>query len=369
MIYPSEVWVDNGMRRAVEKVFDSKIFVMGEHTKEFEKKFSKHMSVKHAIALSNGTAAIEVSLQSLNINSNDEVIVPSHTAFPTVEAILKVGAKPVFADIEESTYNMDISKIEKKITKKTKAILPVHLYGHPCDMNGIKEIAGKHSLKVIEDCAQSHNAEYKSVKVGSIGDVGCFSFYPSKNITVCGEGGMITTNNDSVAEMTRKLINHGQEGTYNHVIIGNNYRLGEIQCAIGVEQLKKIDYFTQRRRKIAKMYSDLLGQSEVVLPEEKSYAKHVYHLYVIRCNSHKRDNLMNFMKKKGVQCGIHYPLACHQQKAVPRHYCNENLPITEKIVKEIISLPIYPLLSDDDVSMIASSIIKGIKTVYSGEHK
>jgi dTDP-4-amino-4,6-dideoxygalactose transaminase len=362
MIYLSKVWVDKGMRRAAEKVLDSGIFVMGKYTKEFEKNFSDHMNVKHAIALSNGTVAIEISLQSLNVTHGDEIIVTSHTAFPTIEAILRMGAKPVFVDIEESTYNLDISKIEKKITKKTKAILPVHLYGHPCDMGGIKEIAEKHSLKIIEDCAQAHNAEFNGAKVGSLGDVGCFSFYPSKNMTVCGEGGMITTNNDSTAEMARKLINHGQEGTYNHVIIGNNYRLGEMQCAIGIEQLKKLDYFTKRRRKIAKMYSDLLGPG-IVLPEEKNYAKHAYHLYVIRCNSHKRSSLMNFMKEKNVQCGIHYPRACHQQKAVPKHYCNESLPVTEKIVKEIVSLPIYPLLSDDDVEMIASSMTKGINTV------
>jgi dTDP-4-amino-4,6-dideoxygalactose transaminase len=356
MIYPSKVWVDKDMRRAVEKVFDSKIFVMGKYTNEFEKKFSEHMNVKHAIALSNGTAAIEVSLQSLNITHDDEIIVPSHTAFPTVEAILKIGAKPVFVDIEESTYNMDISKIEKKITKKTKAILPVHLYGHPCDMGGIKEIAGKHSLKVIDDCAQSPNAEFKGVKVGSLGDTGCFSFYPSKNMTVCGEGGMITTNDDSVAEMARKLINHGQDGTYNHVLLGHNYRLGEIQCAIGLKQLEMLDSFTQRRRQIAKLYEDLLSDSKLVLPQEAKHAKHAYHLYVVRCDSNKRKALLNHMKHKGVICGIHYPLASHQQKVISSQYVDLHLPITEKIVNEIFSLPIYPLLKDDKVEMIVTSL-------------
>lgn len=356
MIYTSKVWVDEQIKKAVNEVLDSGMFVMGNKVKEFEKKFAAFIGTKHAIALSNGTAAIEVVLQSLNIGKGDEVIVPSHTAFPTVEPILQVGAKPVFVDIEEKTYTIDVLKIEEAVTKKTKAVIPVHLYGHPADLSQIKQITDQNNLFLIEDCCQAHNAEFKGKKVGSIGHAGCFSFYPSKNMTVCGEGGMITTNDDGIADTARKLLNHGQDGTYNHVLLGHNYRLGEIQCAIGLKQLEMLDSFTQRRGQIAKLYEGLLSDSRLVLPQEAKHAKHAYHLYVVRCDSNKRKGLLNHMKHKGVICGIHYPVACYQQKVISSQYADLHLPITEKIVNEIFSLPIYPLLKDDEVEMIVTSL-------------
>ena len=353
--------IDAGDVQSVVEVLRSDWLTTGPKVERLEHVFSNFVGSKYSVAVSNGTAALHCAMAAIGIGSGDEVIIPAITFVATANSVVFQSGTPVFADVENDTLLIDVKDVEKKITPRTKAIIAVDYAGQPADYSRLQALASQYKLPIIADACHAIGGSYKGKPVGALADLSTFSFHPVKNITT-GEGGMITTNNDSTAEMARKLINHGQEGTYNHVIIGNNYRLGEMQCAIGIEQLKKLDYFTKRRRKIAKMYSDLLGPG-IVLPEEKNYAKHAYHLYVIRCNSHKRSSLMNFMKEKNVQCGIHYPRACHQQKAVPKHYCNESLPVTEKIVKEIVSLPIYPLLSDDDVEMIASSMTKGINTV------
>lgn len=357
-IYTSKVTITDSMRDETEKVFDSGMFIMGEKVKEFEKKFASSIRSKYAVAVSNGTTAIELVLQSLDISKNDEVIVPSHTAFPTIEPILQVGAKPVFAEIDERTYTIDPSKIDGLVTNKTKAILPVHIYGSPVDMDPLISIAKKYNLKIVEDCCQAHDCDYRGKKVGTFGVAGCFSFYPSKNMTVCGDGGMIVTDDDGINRKVHMLRNHGQDGVYNHIVLGHNYRLSEIHCAIGIKQLEMLKNFTKRRREIASIYNEELKETDLILPFEPQYGKSVYHLYVVRAKAEKRDWIIDELKKKKIYCGIHYPIACHQQKAVPLAYRAVTLPITEKIISEIISLPIYPLLTDDEARIIALEIKK-----------
>lgn len=358
-IHTSKVFVNESMKKAVNDVFDSGVFVNGEKVKEFEKKFAQFIGTKYAIAISNGTTAIEVTLQALGIGKGDEVIVPSHTAFPTIEPILQLGATPVFVDIDEKTYTTYPEGIKKVITKKTKAVMPVHIYGQPANIDPIKKLCDDNKLFLVEDCCQSHNAEYKGRKVGTLGIAGCFSFYPSKNMTVCGDGGMIVTNDSDINEKAKMLLNHGQDGTYNHVILGHNYRLSEIHCAIGIEQLELLEQFTERRREIARLYDENLKDTGLILPYEASYAKHVYHLYVIRTEASKRDKIIEELKKEGIFCGIHYPVACHQQKAFRDLIKTKvSLPITERMVNEIITLPIYPLLKDEEVKIISEKIKK-----------
>lgn len=358
-IYTSKVFVDDSLIEAVSEVFSSGIFTNGEKIKEFEKKFSEFTGSKHAIAVANGTVAIEVALQSLGIKKGDEVIVPSHTTMPTIEPVLRIGAKPIFVDICEETYTIDPKKIKKALTKKTKAIIAVHIYGNPVNLGAIKEICEKNKLYLIEDCAQAHNAKYNGKHVGTIGDIGCFSFYPTKNLTVCGEGGMIITNENKINEISQMLINHGENPNkrYDSIILGNNYRLSEIHCAIGIKQLERLGYFTKRRREIALLYNQLLKDSKVILPSEEKNAEHCYHLYVIRVNSKKRERIIEELKKEEIYLGVHYPKPCHMQTIVKKMFKEKvSLPITEKIVKEIISLPIYPELSDEQVEMICEKI-------------
>jgi dTDP-4-amino-4,6-dideoxygalactose transaminase len=356
-IYTSKVLINEEMRKSVSDVFDSGIFVLGEKTKEFENKFAQFMGTKYAIACSNGTTAIELVLQALGINKGDEIIVPSHTAFPTIEPILQLGAKPIFVDIEPDYYTLDINKVKEMINEKTKAIIPVHIYGHPVNLDPLRNICNENNIYLIEDCCQAHNAQYKNEKVGKLGIAGCFSFYPSKNMTVCGEGGMIITNDLEVNMKVRSLLNHGQDGTYNHVMLGHNYRLSEIHSAIGIEQLKLLNYFTVRRREIAQLYHENLKETDLILPKEADYAQHVYHLYVIKVSPDKRDKIIEELKKENIFCGIHYPIACHQQKIIKElGLSNVNLPVTERLVEEIITLPIYPLLTDEEVLMICEKL-------------
>ncbi len=356
-IYTSKPYVNQEMLNAVKEVLESGMFSLGEKNKEFEERFAKITGAKYAIAVSNGTAAIEIALQVLGIKKDDEVIVCSNTTMPTIEPILRLNAVPIFADIDEKTYTINPEEIEKKITRKTRAIIAVHLYGQSCDMDKILKIAKKHKIKVLEDCAQAHNALYKGIHVGTLGDIGCFSFYPTKNITVCGEGGMIITNDSKIDEKIRMLRSHGEKGRYNHVILGNNYRLSEIHCAIGIEQLKLINYFTEKRREIASWYNELLKNESIILPYEPAYSRHCCHLYVIRVDKNKRDRIINELKKKNIFLGIHYPIPCHEQEIVKKTVKKKfRLPITEKISKEIISLPIYPELTRQEVERVAREI-------------
>ncbi len=358
-IFTSKVFVNDEMRKAVNEVFDSGIFTMGRKVEEFEKIFSEYSGAKHAIAVSNGTVAIEVVLRSLGIGKGDEIIVPSHTTMPTVEPILNLNAEPIFVDILEDTYNISPKEVEKAITKKTKAVIVVHLYGNPVDLDSLQKICDKHKIYLIEDCSQAHGARYNGKHVGIFGIAGCFSFYPTKNLTVCGEGGMIITDNDEIARKAKMMRNHGEDGRYNHIILGSNYRLSEIHSAIGIKQLSLLESFVQRRREIAEIYNNLFKHNKsVILPKETENAKHSYHLYVIRVNKKMRDRIIKELAIDNIFLGIHYPTPVHKQPIIKKIMKVPRLKVTEKIIEEIISLPIYPLLKNEEVIIIAEKIKK-----------
>jgi dTDP-4-amino-4,6-dideoxygalactose transaminase len=337
--------------QAINGVQKSGFFVLGENVKKFEEEFSKYLGAKFGIGVNSCSDALFLSVRALGISNGDEVITVSHTFIPTVDAITRNGAKPVFVDIDPRTFVMDASKLEAKISSRTKAIIPVHLYGHPVDMTPVIELAHKNDLFVIEDAAQAHGSEYLGRKVGSIGDVGCFSFYPSKNLGAYGDGGMITTSDEELANKLKKMRNYGQSIKYFHDLVGVNSRLDEIQAAILRVKLQYLDEWNERRRKTAKLYGELLTSPSVEKPVEQEYAKHVYHLYVIKHK--KRDLLQKYLSQKDVQTLIHYPIPVHMQKA---YGINAKLAVTENICGKILSLPMDPWIREDEVKTIANAI-------------
>ncbi len=352
----TEMFVNEEIKRAVMEVLESKRYVKGPQAKEFEKEFAEFCNVKYGIATNSGTSALHIALIALGIKRGDEVILPSHTFIATASPVVHIGAKPVFAEIDEETYTIDAEDVRKKITDKTKAIIPVHLYGHPCDMDAIKEIAEEHDIRILEDACQAHGAEYKGKKIGSIGDMACFSFFPSKNMTVAGDGGIIVTDNEEYAVKAKALVDQGRlpGRKYEHDFAGFNYRMSEILAVIGRIQLKYLPEWIEKRREVAKTYNELLGDTELILPQEKDWAKHVYHLYVIR--SKERDELHKFLREREVGAGIHYPVPVHLQPAMRGISHNIRLPITEKISREVISLPIYPQMEKEKIEYVVQCI-------------
>ncbi|MBU0568832.1 DegT/DnrJ/EryC1/StrS family aminotransferase [bacterium] len=343
------------IREAIDGVFERSWFILGENVACFEEEFALYCGVKFAIGVGSGTEALHLALVACGVKSGDEVITVPNTAVPTISAISFANAKPVFVDIDPETYTIDFSNIEKAITDKTRVILPVHLYGHPADMEPIMEIAGKYGLKVVEDCCQAHGAEYKGRKIGTIGDIGCFSFYPSKNLGAYGDGGAIITDNEVLANKVKMLRNYGETKRYYNEIEGFNSRLDEIQAAILRVKLKRLDEWNELRRAKANLYNELLKEAQVVLPVEEEYAKHVYHLYVIRTKH--RDRLQEWLKNNGVGTLIHYPIPVHLQRAYQDlGYEQGSFPVTELYAKEILSLPIYPELKDEEVKEISNLI-------------
>ena len=343
----------------INEVLQNTYFILGENTEAFEEEFANYCGVKHAIGVASGSDALTLSLKALGIEEGDEVITVPNTFIATVDAISRNGAKPVFVDIDLETYNINVAKIEEKITDKTKAIIPVHLYGQPADMDAIIKIAKKkYDLKIIEDACQAHGAEYKGKKVGSLGEVGCFSFYPAKNLGAYGDGGMVVTNNEEIAERIKMLRNYGQSKKYYHDFMGYNSRLDEIQAAVLRVKLRYLDEWNDKRREYAKLYNELLKNvSGVETPIEKEFVKHVYHLYVIRCKN--RDELQQYLSSKGVSTGIHYPIPVHLQKAYKHlEYKQGDFPITEKYSKEILSLPMFPELLEDEIKYVVNCIKK-----------
>jgi len=338
-------------------ILESSQYILGAKVSEFEKKVAVYHGVREAIGVASGTDALHLAIEALGIGEGDEVITTPFTFFATVEAILYTGATPVFVDIEPDTLNIDVSQIEANITGKTKALLPVHLFGHPADMRTILNIAKKHRLKMIEDCAQSFGAEANGKKVGSIGDAGCFSFYPSKNLGGYGDGGMIILNSTRVADTIRELRNHGSRGSYRHKRVGFNSRLDEIQAGILLVKLIRIDEYNRKRRQNASFYNNLLSD-KVKCPVEKKGAYHVYHQYTIM--SHKRDEIQQKLKENGISSVIYYPVPLHLQKALKfLGYQKGDFPVTEKAAKEVLSLPMYPELEESAIIKI-SKIIKDI---------
>jgi dTDP-4-amino-4,6-dideoxygalactose transaminase len=345
------MYVDDQIQKVVFNVLNSGRYINGQNLKSFEEEFADLRSTKYAVGVSSGTSAILLSLMALGIGKGDEVIVPSLTFIATATPAKFLGATLVYADINPETYTIDPAEVQRKITPRTKAIIPVHLYGHPCDMDPINKLAKAHNIYVIEDACQAHGATYKGKKTGSLGDIACFSFFPSKNMTVLGDGGMMTTNDSELAQKVRMMRDHGRTQKYIHEILGLNCRLSEVHAAIGREQLKHLIEWDDRRRAIAARYDVLLRDSGVVIPVEREWAKHVYHMYVIRVE--QRDKLASYLKEKGIETGIHYPVPVHRQ---PCLMSDVRLPITEKYVDEVLSLPMHPQLSDEQVDYVASEV-------------
>ncbi|OGC04151.1 erythromycin biosynthesis sensory transduction protein eryC1 [candidate division WOR-1 bacterium RIFOXYA12_FULL_43_27] len=341
---------------AVQRVLKRGWYILGEELAVFEKEFAEYCESLYAIGVGSGTEALHLSLVAAGINPGDEVITVPNTAVPTVSAISFAGAVPRFVDIDPNTYTMDPQKLESAITSKTKAIIPVHLYGQCTDMDPILDIAKRHGLIVIEDACQAHGALYKGKKAGSIGEMGCFSFYPSKNLGALGDGGMVVTSNLELAEKVKLLRNYGQIKRYHHKIKGYNSRLDEIQAAILRVKLKYLDAWNELRRNKAGLYDFLIKDMDgIITPTEAIYAKHVYHLFVVRYV--QRDKLQTFLTEKGVETLIHYPIPVHLQESYQGlGYTKGSFPVAEDYANKILSLPIYPELSDRDMVCVVEEI-------------
>jgi dTDP-4-amino-4,6-dideoxygalactose transaminase len=341
---------------AIQKVLSSGWYILGNEVSSFEQEFAEFADSAFGVGVASGTDAVFLALKAIDIKPGDEVITVSHTATATVTAIVAAGAVPVFVDIDSKTYSLDPDLLEKNITDKTKAIIPVHIYGHPAKLDRILEIAKKHSLKVIEDCCQAHGAQFQKKAVGSHGVMGCFSFYPTKNLGGVGDGGMVVTSDPDLDEKLRLLRLYGWKERYSSETFGYNSRLDEIQAAILRVKLKTLNDDNDARRRIAGLYSaSLKDVGDLILPTEAEYAKHVYHLYVIQTS--KRDALMGYLKTNGVGSGIHYPVPVHEQKAFAKLSSGSiNLTNTDFAKDRILSLPLYPELSKESVKKVIDSI-------------
>jgi dTDP-4-amino-4,6-dideoxygalactose transaminase len=339
---------------AIQEVLDSGFFVLRDKVKKFEKEFTEFNNSKKGYGVGTGTDALQLALRAVGVKERDEVITVSNVSVPTATAIVQANAKPVFVDVDKN-YNIDVSKIEEKINEKTKAIVPIHLFGQPVNIKEVLEIAEKHSLKVIEDCAQAHGAKYEGKKVGNFGDLGCFSFYPTKNLGAYGDGGFVVSNNEEYAEQIHMLRDYGEVSKYENKILGINSRLDEIQAAILSVKLKHLDDWTKKRQNIAKIYDDLL-KDVVKIPSK--VGDHVYHLYVVR--TEKRDELKEYLQKNEVFTQIHYPKPVHMQDSF-KFLNTETLPNTEKFSKEILSLPMYPELSEEEAKVVCDRINEFLK--------
>jgi len=340
---------------AVTACLESTQYTLGKEVAAFEEEFAAYSGGQLGVGVNSGTSALHLALLAAGINPGDEVITVSCTFVATVAAIDYCGARPVFVDVEPETLNMDVRQVESAITERTKAILPVHLHGQPADLDPLMEIARRHKLIVIEDAAQAHSAEYKGRRVGSIGDLGCFSFYPGKNLGAYGEGGMVVTNHEDYARKVRMLRDWGQESKYHHVLKGFNYRMEGIQGAILRVKLRHLDAWTEARRHHAASYGKLLVDAGLQLPVEAPYSRHVYHVYAVR--TPQRDTLQHSLQAKGIQTGIHYPIPVHLQNAYCEFGCGVGqLPVTEKAAAELLSLPMFPELQEAQIEAVATAI-------------
>ncbi|MFH1958621.1 MAG: DegT/DnrJ/EryC1/StrS family aminotransferase [bacterium] len=361
----------NEIDGAVSDVLKGGHYILGESVKKFEDEFAAYCGARYAVGVNSGTDALLLSLVACGIKRGDEVITVANTFFATAEAISHSGAKPVFVDIDERTFNIDAGKIEERITRRTRAIIPVHLYGHPADMSAVTAIAEKHKLKVIEDACQAAGAKYrlsgkphtsvvsgddlrgKWKPAGSMGDCGCFSFVPAKNLGGYGDGGMVVTDNPEIAEKIKQLRNHGSAEKYLHGLVGYNSRLDEIQAAILRIKLKKLDKWNSARREIAGLYGKLLENTGLVLPVEKKGARHIFHLYVVR--SRNRQQLQKFLNLRGISTIIHYPVPISRQAAY-RGFKRTFLPVTERCTGEILSLPVFPEMSEAQARYVCGAV-------------
>ena len=345
-------------------LFKKSDFILGDAVREFEEEFAQYCGVKYAIGLNSGTDALFLGLLGLGIKEGNEVIVPAFTYIATALAVSMCGARPVFVDVDEETYNIDPSKIETAVTKRTKAIMPVHLYGQAADMQPIIKIAKKYNLKLVEDVAQAHGAKWKdkndkSKKLGSIGDIGCFSFYPTKNLGAFGDGGMVITNDELVYKRLIMLRDYGRKDRYEHIIKGYNSRLDSIQAIILRAKLKYLDRWNKSRQKNAQIYNEQLSNcKEAITPKVSNYSTHVYHIYGVRVKN--RDLIYDKLRKKGIGALIHYPIPLHLQKAYKElRYKRGDFPVTERVASQIISLPMHPYLKKEQIKIVTDKL-KGL---------
>jgi len=342
------------LETAASRVIRSGRYIFGQEVEKFEQKLAEYLGVKHAIGVGNGTDALRLALEALKIGPGDEVITTPFTFVATAEVIALAGAKPVFVDVEDETLNIDPNKIEAAVTERTKAIMPVHLYGQAADMDAIMEISEKHGLAVIEDTAQGIGASWKDKKLGTIGTIGTLSFFPTKNLSALGDGGAVMTNDDELAHILRTLRVHGAEGKYYHVRLGFNSRLDAIQAAFLNVKIDHIDEWNEKRRSIAKRYNE--GLSDVVrTPVERPENYHIFHQYTIRTD--RRDELREYLKENGIATAIHYPRPLHLQPAFAYlGYKEGDFPVAERAAKEVLSLPVFPEMRDDEIDYVIQTI-------------
>ena len=349
---------DKEMEHAAVDALRNEHFVMGESVYKFEEEFAKFCGTKYGVSTASGTSALQLSLLALGLNGGDEVITTPYSFIATANVTLHVNSLPVFADVDLMTRNLDPRSVKARVTSRTKAIMPVHLYGYPAEMDAIMDIAKDRGLAVVEDACQAHGAEYHGRRAGSIGDVGCFSFYPSKNMTVCGDGGMLVTNNEEVAKKVAKLRDCGRVSHYEHDMIGFTSRLNTVSAAIGRVQLRRVEEWNRMRRRRAAWYKHLLDDiGEIIVPPgESSSVKPVFHLYVIR--SIERNRLKTWLEENGVQCGIHYPIPIHLQPIYESMYGYQggHYPNTELLSKTVLSIPMFPDLTKEEIEYVCEKI-------------
>lgn len=352
---PLEREIDSDLRKAFDRVYNASWYIEGKEDETFERAFASYCNSNYCVGVGNGLDALFLALKALGVGIGDEVIVPSNTYIATALAVTYVGAKPVFVEPDIRTYNIDPSLIESAITERTKAIIPVHLYGQPCDMDPIIEIAKNHGLLIIEDCAQAHGAIYKGQVVGSFGDAAGFSFYPGKNLGALGDAGATVTNDESLANKIRALGNYGSDYKYHHIYQGNNSRLDELQAAFLSAKLPVLDKVNERRRKIANKYLEGINNPNIVLPYVPDYAVPVWHIFAIRCN--RRTELESFLNEAGISTNKHYPIPMHLQECFREYgFVEGDYPIAEEISKTELSIPMYYGMTDDQINYVIDRI-------------
>lgn len=356
--------IDADEIKAVTEVLESGNLASGTRVALFEEKFASYCRTHHAIATNNGTSALHAALVSLGIRPGDEIIVPSFSFIATATSVSMSGGTPIFADVDTTTYTLDPSSVLERITPKTRAVIGVHLFGHPFPIHEIKELCNDHNLFLVEDAAQAHGSSYCNKKIGSFGDVSCFSFYATKNMTT-GEGGMITTNNDAISRKSRQFINHGQIQKYVHESLGYNYRLTDIGAAIGIVQLAKLDQMNEKRIKIASYYTNNIRGAELIHPTCKNHCVHVYHQYVIQVKSEnpteRREAILEHLRKKGIGTAVHYPIPIHRQPVYFKKFMKDPCPNSSSMSNCVFSLPIHPMLTGEEIEYISNSLNEVLK--------
>lgn len=343
---------------AVTGVLRSGMIAKGPRVAEFESAFSRFCGAGHGVAVNNGTAALHATLLALGIGPGEEVIVPAFTFFATGSSVCMAGARPVFCDVDPATYNISPEAVQEAMTERTRAVIGVHLFGQPFEVNALREICDDRSIVLVEDAAQAHGAEFHGEKTGGLAAAGCFSFYPTKNMTT-GEGGMVTTDDESLAKKIRMIIDHGQEGKYLHTCLGYNFRMTDISAAIGLVQLRKLDRYNTRRREIAAYYDTHISGAGLVVPSALPGMKHVYHQYVLRVTEEcrlTRDQLAIALREHGVGTAVHYPLPLHKQPFLAPFGRECRCPVAEQIAGEVLSLPVHPRVTDKEMEHVVASL-------------